>query len=148
MTTNLKTCIEAAKCRKGYAANTTNRGAYWLACPRIKLRRAGGDGIGQSSADLTYWLNLRHYRSGECAAVIQAESYHQDGSYRAFHSLPSLLDAATTEDVIVILKAGIRDATGEYDTCYSDLCHDILATALGELGLPYEAAAPDEPHAV
>jgi len=143
----MKNCIENSKCRRGTADGTTKSGAYWFACDAIKLRCAGGDGIGQSGADITFWLELRHYRSGECRAVIHRNAWHQNGCYGGggdcYTQMPAILVCATVEDVIVALKAGIDDGYGR-ETCYSDYHEETLTAALTALGLPATAPAPDD----
>lgn len=143
----LKTLVEEAKCRKGAADGTTKRGAYWLACQPIKTRRAGGDGIGNSGADITYLLELRHYRSGEVSAVIHNDSWHQNGSHSgggdSYHQMPAVLDCATVEEVIVALKAGVEGCYGR-ETCISSNFEESLSAALAALSMPEYATAPDE----
>lgn len=139
----IREAIEATKCRKGTADGTTKDGAYWLAIPPVKIRRWGGDGIGNSGADMTTKLELRHYRSGETRAVAHVDGWHQNGGTRdQWHRL-DILDCATVEDVIVALKCGV---SGDYDreTVYSDLCEDALQDALAKLGLAVSAPSPDE----
>ena len=136
----LKNCVEAAKCRKGPAKGTTKRGAYWLAHKPIKIRRAGGDGIGNSGADLTFTLELRHFRGGEVRSTIHCAAYHQNGDHDSYESL-DLGDCSSVEQVIVRLK-GHSFCDG--DACYSDFFEDTLTAALVELGLPEREPAPDE----
>src|SRR5690606_1635651 len=79
--TTIRDQVVARKCRVGKAAGTTKHGAYWLACDPITLRRTGGDGIGNNGPAVTYWLELRHYRSGLVQASIHRDAWHQNGSY-------------------------------------------------------------------
>jgi len=145
MSFTLGVCVAYKKCRKGKATGTTRDGAYWLVCDPIICRRAGGDGIGNSSADLTYELELRHYRDGEVRAVMVRDAYHQNGSSRRYRSVPELLECRTVEAVIVCLKQGVDFENGAYtETVYSDLKEELLTNALVKLGLAECEQAPDE----
>lgn len=138
MEKTLSFCVEAARCRKGKAAGTTKRGAYWLACEPIILRRAGGDGIGQSAPGITWRLELRHFRGGEVRPTLHREGWHQNGSSDDYYGRPELATTRTVEEVIVILKAGANN-----ETCYSDYYVDKLTAALVDLGLPESEPGPD-----
>lgn len=136
--------IVATKCRRGPSAAITKRGAYWLACEPVKIRRAGGDGIGQSGADVTFSLELRHYRSGETRAMVKRDAWHQNGSYSGggttWIDASEILGAPTIEDVIV----GLLATGGDAGPVYSHRQSAELTEALAKLGLPQTVAAPDE----
>jgi hypothetical protein len=139
------------KCRKGKAAGTTKKGAYWLAA-NLRTRATGGDGIGQNGADVSYSLQLRHFRNGDVTAVIHYHSWHQntgtENKYELIDSFPSpggFLALATVEQVIVELKGIKMDVWCGYpENVYSDRCEDILTKGLTALGLLEMEAAPDE----
>lgn len=142
----LKNIIEAMKIRKGPAHGTTKRGAFWtpskdryIAC----LRWTGGDGIGQSSPDVHFYLEIRHFRSGEMRAIVVRDAYHQNGEYagagKSVTDVTPVLDAQTAEDALVVLK-GIRTQSGE---SVVDVGKDLVAVLVG-LGLPDAMPAPDE----
>jgi len=137
----LSDLIVAAKCRKGAAAGTTKKGAYWLAVEPIKIRCFGGDGIGQSSADCTNYLELRHFRDGAVSIVIHYNSWHQNhGMSDTYQSHIGLPMCETVEDVIVALKSANDDGV----SAYSDRMEENLTEALVAFGLPESAPAPDE----
>lgn len=129
----LKDLIIETKCRKGESAGTTKRGAYWLAGEPAKIRAYGGDGIGQSGASVQHYLEFRYFRSGEVQAVIHRDAWHQDGGGDSWHDASAVLDCATIEDAIVVLK-GL--SCGEKCNAYSDWGKDALVKALSALGLP------------
>ena len=131
------------KCRKGPATGTTKSGAYWHAIEPLKIRHWGGDGIGNSGATLDAHLELRHYRSGEVRALVCVSSWHQNhGNGCTWHRVP-ILDCATVEDVIVVLKKGVASDYGT-ETVYSDYYADQLGEMLRTIGLPDAAPSPDE----
>lgn len=140
----LKDLLIARKIRKGTAHGTTKRGAFWLLEGKdraTKIRRAGGHGIGNNSSDVTYWLDLRHYRSGEVSAVVDVESWHQNyGLKHHYIRANEVLNCSTVEEVIVTLK-GISD---EDSPVYSDLQSTELTKTLVDLGLPLSVPSPDE----
>lgn len=137
----LKELIVAAKCRKGQSEGTTKQGAFWLACEPIEIRRYGGDGIGDASADCTNYLHLRHFRDGTVKAAVNFRSWHQNhGTNNTYRSCDNILDCTTIEDVIVCLKHISDDGS----PAYSDRQMDYLITALTALGLTESAPAPDE----
>lgn len=139
----LKEAVEATKCRKGKADGTTKRGAYWLATDPIIIRRSGGDGIGQSSADVTWTLELRHYRSGEVRPTLHRSAWHQNGSWSGggddYYGRQSLNDIHTIEDIVVDLKKGTDE-----EACYSDKRYDDLSAALSSIGMDESEKGPDE----
>lgn len=139
----LKEAVEAEQCRKGKADGTTKRGAYWLATDPIIIRRSGGDGIGQSSADVTWTLELRHYRSGEVRPVIHRDAWHQNGSWSGagddYYGRQDIGGAGTIEEVVVRLKNGVGD-----EACYSDKRYDDLRDALLAIGMTESIPGPDE----
>lgn len=141
----LKEIIIALRCRKGPAKGTTKRGAYWLACEPIKIRSYGGDGIGNNSAAIRHYLELRHYRSGEVRAAIHVDAHHQNGSYSGagdwWSDCSDILNATTVEEVIVALKSITADNGA---TTYSDSFKEELTKALTALGLPESAPSHDD----
>lgn len=141
----LRELVENLKCRKGTAAGTTKNGAFWLACEPIKIRRFGGDGIGNSGPDITYYLLIRHFRDGAVRCTINRAAYHQNGSYSgggdSYFGIDNISNCNTIEEIIVALKAYRSD----YDEMiYSDYCEKHLVSALTALGITMSAAAPDE----
>jgi hypothetical protein len=141
----LKEIVIDRKCRKGIAAGTTKRGAFWLACEPIKTRAAGGDGIGLNAPRVIYDLQLRHFRSGEVRAVIRRDSWHQDGSNGAtsqdWGDANAVLDCSTIEEVVVALKG---TSLFNSPVVEDDLVGRDLTARLRELGLPDAERAPDE----
>lgn len=148
MKTTLREAVEQSHVRSGKSNGTTRRGAYWLACDEIVLREAGGDGIGQSGPDITYYLQIRHYRGGEVRAVVHQAARHQNGSWSGagdWYRAVDLGDCATIEDVVVVLKGGIDFHGGDgRETCYSDCHYADIRDALMPLGLAESAPAPDD----
>ncbi len=141
----LKELIADRKCRKGAAAGTTKRGAYWLACEPIKIRSYGGDGIGQSAPDIDHHLELRHYRSGEIRAMVCRNARHQNSGTSTRYSPAELLDCTTSEQVIVALKGSQVECGYDYsEHAYSDYFADSLTKTLAALGMPDSEPAPDE----
>ena len=148
MSITLKDLVIATKCRKGAAAGTTKRGAYWTACDPIKLRNCGGDGVGNNGPDVNFYLHLRHYRSGEVQATIERDTWHQNqGRRSSWESCPKLLECTTVEDAIVVLKGHQFGGADWTETPYSDYRQDTLTGALTALGLAITAPAPDEAEA-
>jgi hypothetical protein len=137
----LKELIEATKCRKGSAAATTKRGAYWLAADPIKTRSFGGDGIGQSDADCSCELHLRHYRTAGVSAIVVSESWHQNYGTSRTYTPVDILDCTTVEYVIARLL-GTTDAAG--NAIYTAWGEDNLTAALTALGLPDAMPSPDD----
>lgn len=136
----LKELIIETKCRRGKSAGTTKRGAYWEASESIMIRNYGGDGIGNNSTDWKNFLELRHYRSGEVQAVVNYHGWHQNrGTTDRYRSVP-ILDCATVEDVIVVLKG----VNCEDEAAYSDSFEDRLTAGLAALGMAECEPAPDE----
>jgi len=140
-TRTLKDIITGRRCRKGTAAGTTKRGAYWLACEPIEIRSYGGRGIGNDQADRSHQLELRHYRDGEVSAAVRCHSWHQDTGTQNHWVTVGICDCTTVEDVVVALK-GKSDE--EWGHLYSDRQHSELAAALMKLGLPLAAPSPDD----
>ena len=147
MKTNLREVIIAAKCRKGKAEAITTKGAYWLACEPIDIKYYGGDGIGQSRADMTNTLELRHYRDGKTEATVVTETWHQNHGRQRHSTSTDLLKSETVEDVVIRLK---NTDVSEYDydgsnIAYHDRNYDRLTAALTALGLPeYSIPSPDD----
>lgn len=136
----IQDAVIAAKCRKGPAADTTKKGAYWLALDQ-KTKGSGGDGIGQSSADVTFCLQLRHFRDGTVTAGVRRSSWHQNhGSSYSYIPTPSVLGCQTAEDVIVILKGTSEGCEHVLSTYFED----EVVTSLANLGIPAALPAPDE----
>jgi hypothetical protein len=141
----LKEIIIERKCRKGAAAGTTKRGAYWLACEPIITREAGGDGIGQNAPDITDSIELRHFRDDNVRAVIHRDAWHQNGAHGGagdgWMDASGVLNCSTIEEVLVVLK-GTALAESPVVNQYS--ADKTLIPALRELGLPDAAPGPDE----
>lgn len=135
--------VEATKCRKGKADGTTKKGAFWLAA-EIMTRSFGGDGIGQSAADMDYSLQLRHFRNGAVTTVMHYHAWHQNsGTVHAYHPA-NVGDCKTVEEVIVALK-GMKVGSGYYpENVYSDRFEEKLTAALVAIGMSEMEPAPDE----
>ena len=134
----------AIKCRKGKSAGITKNGAYWIALETLTLT-AGGDGIGQSAAQIEYRLQLRHYRSGLVTAAIVRSSWQQNhGINSTVLAAPAILACETAEEVISALqKVACADEYGFDAECVEPFFHEQIALALGEIGIPEAAASPD-----
>lgn len=144
MATTLRAIIEKSKCRKGKAAGTTKKGAYWIAAA-IPTRSFGGDGIGCNAADQEYILELRHFRDGQTQPVLHYDSWHQNiGKIHKYTPAPKLLDLTTIEQIIVALK-GIRADNGWcMEAVYSDRKEEKFTATLVALGMAEMEPAPDE----
>ena len=133
----LKEIVEDLHVRKGKSNGVTKRGAFWLACDEIMLRRSGGDGIGQNSPDVTHYLQIRHYRDGAVRPVIRRHAWHQNGTYSGsgdnFTAVAEIVEATTVEQIAAILMGYSAHNPG----------HDGLMTALAALGMPAAEPAPD-----
>lgn len=142
----LKDAIVAAKCRKGKADGINIAGAYWLATNPIIVRRSGGDGIGQSSADVTWTLELRHYRNGEVRPTLHRSAWHQNGERSGagddYYPRPSIINALCIEEIVVDLKSGAGDNREE--SCYADARYGNLCAACRGIGLMEYPTGPDE----
>lgn len=141
----LKELVIASKCRKGQASGRTKRGAFWVALC-VVTRRCGGDGIGNSGADVTYSLELRHYRDGGVSATIKRDSWHQNsGTDVRYEGCGSVLDCATAEEVVCALKGiSFSDFYDHTDHVLSSLKEDEVIAALVDFGLAPCEPAPDE----
>lgn len=140
-TTTLQDLIIASKCRKGKSHAITAKGAYWLALPPVKIRRYGGDGIGQSYADRANSLELRHYRDGNVEAVVVAESWHQNYGHHVEEIHTPATTCTTAEEVVVALK---NLTISDLESC-SDYFQQDLIDALVSISLPeYEIPSPDD----
>ena len=139
---SIKDAIAGLKCRKGTADGTTKRGAYWNACSPIKIRRAGGDGIGHSTPDITFRLHCRHYRDGSVTAVVECERcYHQNGSNTQWQGCNAILAATTIEEAVVCLKGTAMDESPVFSESHG---REPLTRVLSQWGLPESAPAPDD----
>lgn len=136
----LKELIVATKCRKGPADGTTKRGAFWFATDPITIRSYGGDGVGESEASRKNKLHLRHYRDGTVAALVNYHSWHQDDGTSDAYRPAAILDCATVEEVVVVLKGMSDDDTA----AYSDFNLSGLTTSLMALGLAETVPSPDD----
>lgn len=140
----LADCIRALRCRKGPADGTTKDGAFWLAHEEeIVLRRAGGDGIGQSAPDITYYLVLRHYRDGAVRAKVMEKAYHQNGTHIDWYEISALPECTTIEEAEVVLRRPVPTEHAEI-CAYSGNHRADIAAALTALGLPEADPSPDE----
>ena len=139
-----------SKCRKGGADGTTVDGAFWV-CPaspiignlglKTLIRSFGGDGVGQSRADLRNYLELRHYRGGKVQAVVLCNSWHQNyGNSHTVVAADSVLAATTTEELEVALMV----LNGEDNNYYSESMRSNLDELAETIGLPESLPAPDE----
>ena len=147
----LSDIIIDSKCRKGGADGITAAGAYWL-CPQSKIagnrgvptliRSYGGEGIGNSRADLRHYLELRHYRGGKVSAVVVATSWHQNsGTQETETEINSVLTSTSTEELESALLA-LEDQNGQ--PVYTKFCSEKLAALAELIGLPDSAPAPDD----
>ena len=143
----LKTLREIAiarKSRKGPADKITQDGAYWLAV-EIEIDSGGGGGIGQSGAQVSYLLQVRHYRSGDIRAYITRKTWHQnDGGNNRRTRADDLLDCSTIEDLITAMQQHEieSDYCENYKIAVSGYGHKTMITNLSEL--PESLPAPDE----
>jgi len=136
----LKDFTIAKKCRKGESAGRNKKGSWWVAFSE-KTACYGGDGIGQSAADIDYKFKIKHYRNGDVEAVFVRHSWHQNtGNRYEYIPVSGVLEMTTIEDVLDCL-ASISD---DGDRCYVDSTYrDDMTQALEEFGLEH-AKAPDE----
>ncbi len=142
----LKELIVAAKCRKGKAVGITKKGAFWLVCEPVFIRSFGGDGVGQNGSDCRNYLQLRHFRSGDVAAVVKFSSWHQNsGTENTFQREDSILECIDVEAVIAALK-GIseNDYFGGRCSAYGDNFEQNLTDELTRLGMNESEKSPDE----
>jgi hypothetical protein len=128
----LKEIVIERKCRRGQADGTTRNGAYWVAAECVTRK---------------WTLELRHHRDGVVRATMCKHAWHQDGAYSGggdwYYGIDAVLGATTVEDVIVSLKAGVRDKeTGDTMHVYGYAAE--IEDVLTALGLPLAAPAPDE----
>ena len=137
----LKELIVEKKCRKGARSGIeAKKGAYWLALEPFQIRRFGGDGVGQSRADRTNYLELRHYRSGAVEALVKFSGWHQNAGTFFDYVVADILAATTVEEVILTLKGTTLDeAIALADNYQSDLTESLVGLGL-EIALP----GPDE----
>lgn len=144
----LKEIIAGLKIRKGTAHGTNKHGAFWTISGDdffARIRRTGGDGIGQSTPDVSYYLDFRHFRNGEISAMVYRDAWHQNGAYcgagKTWQNVSEVLEAQTIEQVVVILKGIEIDGS---PVCGSNPVD--LIESLRKLGLPEAEPAPDEPN--
>jgi len=134
----------ARKARKGPATKITKDGAYWDAI-RVKIGNSGGDGIGQSSANVDTYLIVRHYRSGELRAYCERRAWHQNYATNVVRvRCDQVLDLTTIEDLVVTLR-GLEFAPDygvNMPVEVSDFGIDRLVADLE--ALPASIPAPDE----
>lgn len=129
------------RARKGKAAGIDDNGAWWHAVvPKSVCTRSwGGDGVGQSCADLRAYIGARHYRDGRLVVGVLARSWHQNSGERAtWHPLRGIADATTAEDVIRALVAAMG---GEF---YRPAWRDDVVAWCVALGIPEAPASPDD----
>jgi len=140
----LKEIAIARKSRKGPADKITQDGAYWLAV-EIEIDSGGGGGIGQSGAQVSYLLQVRHYRDGDIRAYITRKTWHQnDGGNNRRTRADDLLDCSTIEELITAMQQHEieSDYCENYKIAVSDYGHKTMITNLPEL--PESLPAPDE----
>ena len=142
--TTIESATIATKCRKNKSAGITKNGAYWIALETLTLT-SGGDGIGQSSAQIECRLQLRHYRSGLVSAAIVRSSWHQNnGRSFTFWGANRVLACETAEEVITALQSvDCGDEYGFDADCVEPFFYETIISALGEIGIPAAAASPD-----
>ena len=153
---NLEKMVTTTISRTGAADGTTDKGRYWLLFEPVILKEMGN---GWDSAKEEFSLHIRHFEDGEVQAVVEREvDWRRNNIFSTkFYSLNALLKCESTEDVVVILKKGIK--TGEFlrddfgnETgvpfildCYSDYFSTKLAQTLAaSLGMPQSRPGPDE----
>ena len=136
----LKEIAIARKSRNGPAARITHDGAYWLAAEPL-IASGGGDGVGQNSAHSKYYLDIRHYRSGDLRAYISCHSWHQnDGDTVERTRADDCLEAPTIEDLIACImghQISDYDDMRDHHIYRDELIKEFLEMAIS---LP----APDE----
>ena len=139
----LKQAVEERKIRKGTAEEITRTGAYWAV--DLPIWSYGGDGIGQSGATVSDYIQVRHYRDGRMAAGIVRTIWHQN-SGTDIEDVPAdaLLDCETVEDVIRVASGYEFPGWGGpgENVWVSDYYRERLPEALPEL--PAALPSPDE----
>lgn len=140
--TTLKDLTLAKRCRKGQAAAITKDGAYWLAYS-IAISLDGGDGIGQSEAQIEDKLEVRHYRNNEVRAYLNRHTWHQnDGANNNRTRADQLLECDNLEDLIIqIQRVKINN---EYEIEYFEVSESGKERVAKEIALPASLPAPDE----
>jgi hypothetical protein len=137
----LEDLIIEAKCRSGKPYEISEDGAYWLYTDRITLKRTGGDGIGQSTADISYILELRHYRNDDVRAIIIVELWHENyGKKTEEINADSVLSCTCVEELIIALLKLRDEREGKCcDTTFVRPWYWEHCT-----GLPLGKPAPDD----
>jgi hypothetical protein len=139
----LKEIIIDRKTRKGPATKITKDGAYWETS--VCILRDGGDGIGQSSAQIHIYLEIRHYRNEEVRGYINRNFFHQnDGETDNRTRADDVLEATNIEDLIRIIKG--HKISSDYGDAWnvetSSQGEDRLRKEIPEM--PASEPAPDE----
>lgn len=146
----IKEIIIESKCRKGPSAGVTKRGAFWIAFAKSDqyfsvTSRRGGDGVGQSSADVSVGLKFRHFRDGTVQAITVTECWHQNtGTNRSTVDVSQILNCTTAEEVIAILKG---TNAGDGGRSISSIFEEDLVADLAAIGIPAALPGPDEEEA-
>jgi hypothetical protein len=141
----LKDILVSRRIRKGPPYQVTPDGEYWLL--RIKLNRTGGDGAGQSAGVATFYLDLRHYRSGKTRAYVTREASHEAkiGIATVRTRADNVLLATSIEQIMVALQqpkiAGEPVTVATEPACKGG-GESVLKIALPEL--PWRQPSPDE----
>ena len=144
--TTLRDIITDRKTRKGQAAKITRDGAYWETA--IEINSEGGDGIGQAVSNITWYIEVRHYRAGDLRAYINRHSWHQNSGTRDLRTrADDLLECQTIEDLIQVAES--HEVVDRNDPCgyreevrVSDRCRERLPDDLPEMAV--SLPAPDE----
>jgi hypothetical protein len=143
----LRDLVVESKCRKGKAHGTDERGAYWYALHLAdecyaRLFSRGGDGIGRSGADITGWLEFKHYRNGDMVAQLVFHTWHENDGPGDQFFVADILNCATAEEVVVALKK-MEMPDGKAALGSERMVNGLVQQLVGD-GLVEAAPAPDD----
>lgn len=141
----LENIIRARKVRKGKASGITSSGAYWDAWSDGEhpiVAAYGGDGVGNSPADVRVFLKGRHYRCGAVVVGVLRVTWHQNTGHKSHWEPVHALNSATTaEDVVVALSnASLDDAPIRI----TELGRERIEAFCRSIGMPVSAPSPDD----
>jgi hypothetical protein len=140
----LKDIIVDRKTRKGESTRITKDGAYWETA--ILFAAEGGDGIGQASSDVSWYLEIRHYRDGHLRGYVNRHTWHQnDGDTNNRTRSDDVLNCTTIEELIVTMQHHVIS----YDWGREDTPIEVRDWGRGKLAeglpeIPESEKAPDE----
>lgn len=149
----LESAIKEQKCRKEKIDGTSKDGRFWLACEPLVLKDTGN---GWDTPEDTFELHLRHFENEKVEAVVRQKGkwIRNNLSWKNDYSIPALLTCSTVEDIIVVLKKGIKTMEGFIDDsrqpselikeCFDECNCKYLASSLTKLGVLESRPGPDE----